>query len=272
MSTCVLYVDEAGSSARHHVPLRNGETPLFVLGGMTLPLSEWRDFDRSYLHLKRQFFATEMAATKQVRPEHYEVKGNELAAARNRTSQRRHAFIREVLDLTQRWDTALFAIIVLKNADNPTSPVSLYTAALQQLAQRFSVFLAEHPQYTNGITIMDSRARGPRGVDFQVASSHMSYVFGHETGRQLTNLAEAPLFADSRLTAGLQCADNLMSLVYGTQYHYYLRDLEGAPDYSHLRTYWPRLDAMQFRSRQEHDGYPLYGFRRNDFRSDNPQP
>jgi hypothetical protein len=100
----------------------------------------------------------------------------------------------------------------------------------------------------------------------------MSYVFGHETGRQLTNLAEAPLFADSRLTAGLQCADNLMSLVYGNQYDYYLRDLQGAPDYSRLRTYWPFLDALQFRRKQEYDGYPLYGFRRIDFRAAISQP
>jgi hypothetical protein len=130
MSTCVLYVDEAGSSARHHTPLLGGETPLFVLGGMALPLSQWRDFDRSYLHLKRRFFAAEMAATKQMRPEHWEAKGNELAAARNRSSQRRHAFIREVLHLAQRWETQLFAIVVPKNAVRPTSPLSLYITAL----------------------------------------------------------------------------------------------------------------------------------------------
>ncbi len=266
MSTCVLYIDEAGNPDKHQVPLLNGQTPLFVLGGIALPLGDWRDIDRDYLNLKRQYFASEMEGTKQERPEHWEAKGSDLTQPRNRTSARRHAFLHETLDLTQRFDAKLFAIVFLKNPATPAPPISLYTTAVQQLAQRFATYVAEHPAFENGIMIMDSRCKGPKGHDFRVGASYLSYVFGHETGRSLTSLVEAPLFADSRLTAGLQIADNIASLVYGTQYHYHLHGIPGGYDYSHLQRYWPHLAALQFRSKNRYEGYTVYGLRKNDWR------
>lgn len=267
MSTCVLYVDEAGNADPHRLPLPSGQTALFVLGGVALPLSEWRDIDREYLRLKRTYFSAEMENTKRGRPEHWEAK--DLTQPRQRTSARRQAFLHEVLNLLQRWQAALFAITFLKNPSTPAPPMSMYTAGAQQLAQRFSPYIAEHPRFDHGIMIMDSRSRTRKGTqsDFQVGASYLSYIFGHETGRQFTNLMEAPLFADSRLTAGLQLAHHVASLVYGNHCDYHLRDLEGALDYSHLQQYWPRLAALEFRSRREYDGYIVRGFRRNDHRS-----
>lgn len=267
MSTSVLYVDEAGNPHKHDVPSQDGQTPLFVLGGIALPLSEWRNIDREYLSLKRQYFTKEMESTKQQRPEHWEAKGSDLTQPRNRSSARRQAFLHEVLNFIERFDAKLFAIVFLKDSKSPTPPTSVYTTAVQQLAERFAVYTAEHPTFEHGIMIMDSRCRGPMGQDFQVGSSYLSYVFGHTTGRQLTTLVEAPLFADSRLTAGLQIADNVTSMLYGNQYHYYLRSMPGAHDYSHLQQYWPRLASLEFHSRSAYDGYVIRGIRRNDFRT-----
>jgi hypothetical protein len=103
-------------------------------------------------------------------------------------------------------------------------------------------------------------------LDFQVGTSYLSYIFGHESGRQLTALQEGPLFAHSGLTACLQIAHNIGSLVYGCYYHRNCRDIAGAVDYSHLQTYWQRLKDLEFRSRQEYDGRLLFGYRCHDFR------
>jgi len=271
MSTCVLYVDEAGDSHKHNVPLRESDTPLFVLGGTALPLAEWRLFDREYLNLKRRYFRAEMEASSQQRPEHWEAKGGDLTQPGSKSSSRRQAFLHEVLNLTQRFDGKLFGVTFLKNHIDPTSPVSMYTSGVQQLADRFAVYLAEHSVFDHGILIMDSRSRGPRAQDFQVANSYLSYVFGHDSGRGLIALVEAPLFADSRLTAGLQIADNIASIFYGTQYHYYCRNVLGAHDYSHLRPYWDRIHALEFQSRERYDGYVRHGFRTNDHRTDDPR-
>jgi len=128
---------------------------------------------------------------------------------------------------------------------------------LQYLTERFNAHVAESDQYNHGVIIVDKRIAQ---LDFRVASSHMSYLFGHQTGRELTNIVEAPLFADSRLTTGLQIADNVSSLIYTNHYHYYCRDIEGAEDYSHTKQFWPRLDALQFKSKVL-VGHNTYGFR-----------
>ena len=89
----------------------------------------------------------------------------------------------------------------------------------------------------------------------------MSYVFGNETGRRFINILEAPLFADSRLTVGLQIVDIFASNLFSSHYHYYLRGISGGVDYSHMQVYWPLIDRLQFRSRQLVDGYQVFGYR-----------
>src|SRR6056297_488185 len=73
MSTCVLYVDESGDVRKHDLPLRNGQTPVFTLSGMALALAHWKDIDREFLALKRQFFQPEIDRSRK-RAEHYEIK------------------------------------------------------------------------------------------------------------------------------------------------------------------------------------------------------
>jgi hypothetical protein len=107
-----------------------------------------------------------------------------------------------------------------------------------------------------------------KSLDFNVAGSYLSYIFGNVTGRSLTHLVEGPLFANSRLTAGLQIADNVAAALFANYYHYYCRNIPGAPDYSHIPPkYWPRLGSLQFKSKRRYDGYFQYGYRVCDHRS-----
>lgn len=172
MSTCVLYVDESGSVKKHDVPLKNGQTPLFTLSGLALPLEEWRNIDREYLTLKRKFFAPELANTRK-RPEHYEIKGNTLTAPRNKNSRRRHVYIKELCDMISRFEGKLFCVTTIKNSIQPTSATSIYTMAFQYMVERANIYISEHPIFNKAIIIADKTL----GFDWKVAASHMSYIF-----------------------------------------------------------------------------------------------
>lgn len=256
MATCVLYVDESGDIRSHNIPLRNAQTPLFVLTGLALPLQSWRDIDRDYLSLKRNFFSPELARSSK-RPEHFEIKGRDLAAPRHRNSRRRHAFLKELFDLVLRYDGKLFCVSIIKSSANPASPTAIYTSSLQYMVERFNSYIAEHPYFDKGIIIADSTKR----FDWDVAVSHMSFIFGTETGRQLTHIYEAPLFADSQISVGLQIVDNCSSAVFTNHYHYYCRSVAGAPSYGHMQDHWDKIKSLEFVSRRRYEGHIRYGFR-----------
>jgi len=256
MATCILYVDESGDVRKHDLPLKNGQTPIFTLTGLALPLVRWRDIDRDFLALKYRFFRPEIERSSK-RPEHFEIKGNSLCSPRNKDSRRRQFYIRSLCGMVNSYEGKLFCVTVIKCPSHPAPATSIYTSSLQYMVERFNAYIAEHPIHDKGLIIADSTKR----FDFQVASSHMSFIFGSETGRLLTNIYEAPLFADSRLTAGLQIVDNLGSVIYSNHYHYYCRSVEGACSYEHMAQHWERIKTLEFHSKKEYDGYQMYGFR-----------
>jgi len=172
MSTCVFYIDEAGSKDRYSIPIRcdRAETAIFCLFALALPLADWRDFDRDYLQLKRRFFSKEIEQSK-YRAEHWEVKGNELCSPHNKNSQRRHAFLREVFSLCERYEATAFGVTFLKHHVTPMPAEARYSMGLQFLAERFNIFLTESNTYDHGILIADSRMKS---LDFNVANSYLS--------------------------------------------------------------------------------------------------
>lgn len=267
MPNCVFYIDEAGSFNPHHVPLKNGETPIFTLSAVAFPLEDWRERDRELLALKRQFFPDRMSRTGR-RDEHIEIKGKELTALRNAGSPRYREFLKRSLNMISEKNGCCFGISFLKNHISPMSPDSLYNHALQILVERFNMYIDEHEYYKGGILICDSRSSGLHGKDnINIVKSHMSYIFGHETGRTLLNILESPLFADSRLCAGLQFADITASVLFTNNYQYHLnRDatdiIPGAIQYPHVPQYWPILKAVEFKSKNG----KTFGFRVIDHR------
>lgn len=255
MATWVLYVDESGDIRKHNVPLKDGQTPLFTLTGLALPLTEWRNFDREYLALKKTFFKDEIHSLKK-RVEYLEIKGNELTAPRNKDSRRRHTFLIKVCELAGRYQGKLFCVSVIKSSTKSTAPQSIYTSSLQIMAERFNIFLTEN-NIESGIIIADSTRR----YDLNVASSYMSYVFGNKRGKGITRICEAPLFADSKLTAGLQMVDNLSSIIFTNHYYRYCRTVANANSYAHMQEYWDKIKALEFCSLRLYDNYVKYGFR-----------
>lgn len=266
MATAVFYIDESGTSEPFSLPLQNGVTPIFTLTAVVLPLSRWRDFDRKYNNLKERFFPDE--TQKKGRKEDVEIKGNDLTCPRNKDSERRQAFLKQVFRLLKDFNASIFAVTFVKSADNHASAKSLYTKGFQILLERFNDYLESSEErserFDDGIIICDSRAGAikGRGLDKDIAKSYQTYIFGNEKGRQFTRLQETPLFADSKITVGLQLVDIVSSVIYANHYAYHMRGIENAPDYSHTRKWWKCIQELEYvRSMPNKSAYPIYGIR-----------
>ena len=256
-----FYIDESGSPESHHEPLLNGETPIFSLNSLCIQDNDWRILDREYLTLKNRFFRNEIGTR---RPEYFEIKGSELTRPGSSTNKRAQQFIKQVIELCKKHNATLFSIIFIKDVAKPTSKHSLYTMALQYLCERFQIFLEESPDQANSILILDSRMHN---IDLAIAQSHMSFIFGHNTGKTCDKILEAPMFANSTLTVGLQIVDILGSCIYGNFYQRNCMFIQGSLNYSHIVAYWSDLDLLQFKSRNLYEGRTKTGFRVIDFSS-----
>lgn len=271
MADWALYLDESGDTKSHSLPLPHGKTPVFTLAGVALPINRWREYDRQYLALKRKFFKNEIDKSSKHAAQ-WEFKGKRLIAPRNANSERLKVFGYQTLDLIAQYEAALFAVDFLKSHSNPMASVSMYNFGLQVIVESFDIFLRE--KQARGIEILDSRmahVTPGRGLDYSVAVGLLSYIFGHEEGRELKRLVEAPLFADSSLTTGVQIADIIAALKYATIYVEKLAP-EGANsqygylDYRHVRRFWTPVSELRFVSDKLYDGYVKYGFRVFDHR------
>lgn len=260
----IFYVDESGSPHHHSEPLKNGQTPLFVLACLVFQSDRWRGLDRAYRALKAKFFPDEIGTK---RPELHEIKGTNLIGPHNRDSRRRHAFAHRVLKLCMDNQARGFALIFRKSASEPTPANSMYTMALQYLVERFQCFLEETnqgltpgipAQDCQGMIIADSRLNN---LDLNVAISHLSFIFGNPTGLKCRRIVEAPTFTFSQLSVGLQVTDIFAAYVYARAYQRHCRTIEKALDYSHL-SYFPEYgDRLEFRSQSNYEGYPVRGNR-----------
>jgi hypothetical protein len=267
-----LYLDESGSVDRHSLPLDQGQTPVFAIAGVALPLTQWRSYDREFLNLKRQFFAKEIEESS--KPDtRFEVKGSNLIAPRNAASERNKIFSYKVYDLIAKFGGKIFGCAVLKCSKNPAPKTSLYTKAIQIIDERFDVFLREIN--SEGLIVLDSRMAHMKkgsGTDYTVAISHLSYVFGNDAGRELKRIKEAPLFADSALTVGLQIADIVAAHVYAKHYREKLAPdghdpVHGYLDYTASRVFDSSLKENVFLSTNTYSQHRMHGVRLLDHRS-----
>jgi hypothetical protein len=275
MHTWALYLDESGDANSHSLPVAVGTTPVFALAGVALPLSQWRTYHAEYSALKMQFFKNEIEKSSKSQHQ-WELKGNRLIAPRNADSQRLADFAHKTIDLAENHAGRLFSVAFLKCATKPTSHASMYTKALQILAEAFDIFLREKADDARGLIILDSRMahlQKGSGLDYTVATSLLSYIFGNEQGRQLKRLQEAPMFADSTITSGIQIADVIAALMYANAYRSHLSP-HGAEkgmeylSYAHVERFWTHLLKLKFQSKSQYNGFYKSGFRVFDHRKE----
>jgi hypothetical protein len=272
VGTVVFYIDESGSTDTYRIPIESGRTPLFTLSSVAIELTQWREVDRLFNSLKERFFPDILA--RKLRREEIEVKGNDLASPRNKDSQRRHQFLLRVFRLLKDFNVRLFSVTFIKSTIHPISATSLYTHGFQILLERFHHYIENNYHHESGIMICDSRAGAikGKGLDKEVAKSFQSFIFGNPLGRTLTTIHEAPLFADSQITVGIQLADIASSCIYANHYYYYVRNLDGAIDYQHMQKYWPLLDELQYKPPSLVEQNRMYGYRVLDHTKTDKEP
>jgi hypothetical protein len=143
----------------------------------------------------------------------------------------------------------------------------MYNMALQYLSERFSCFLEEtqagltpglDAQNAQGIIVADSRMRN---LDLNVATSHLSFIFGHPVGQQCLRIIEAPTFTHSQLSVGIQLTDIFAACLYARLYRRHCRAIVNALDYSHMAYTDDYLDAIEWHARSPYNGYMLRGYR-----------
>jgi hypothetical protein len=273
MSTWALYLDESGDANSHHLPVRPGETPVFTLAGAALNLADWRGFHREYNALKWEFFRNEIEKSSRNTAQ-WEFKGNRASAPRNADSVRIADFVHKTLEIVAAHGGKLFSVSFVKNHVTPTSSVTMYTKALQILAEAFDIFLREISPDADGLIILDSRmahCQKGAGLDYIVAISLLTYILGNDQGRQLKRIQEAPLFADSSITIGVQMADIVAAIMYANTYRLQLSSdgLDhgcGYLNYAHSKRYWSHALSLKFQSQNAYQGWRKSGFRIFDHR------
>jgi hypothetical protein len=191
----ILYVDDSGS-------VDNPGEKHFVLGGISV-------FERGLFHQIKS--ADDCVASFQLGDPHdielhgsamYQGRDGIRRSVRDRTARER-MIIRALATLGGHASIRLFAIIVDKVAISPRDPVAF---AFEEICNRFNLFLTRMNDRRNddqrGLIVMDeSRHEKPLQMlarKFRIDGAR----WGH-----FRNLAEVPLFVDSRSSRLIQLAD-----------------------------------------------------------------
>jgi hypothetical protein len=191
----ILYIDDSGS-------VDNPDEKHFVLGGISI-------FERGLFH---QIKAADdcVAAFRLGDPHIIELHGSAMyqgrdgvwRSVRDRTARER-MIIQALATLSGHASVRLFAVIVDKASISPRDPVAF---AFEEICNRFNLFLTRMNDRRNddqrGLIVMDeSRHEKPLQMlarRFRVDGAR----WGH-----FRNLAEVPLFVDSRSSRLIQLAD-----------------------------------------------------------------
>ena len=189
----LLYLDDAGS-------VGNPREKHFVLGGVAL-------FERQTHFLSE---ALDQLARKwqPLSAEELEFHGSEINAGRNTwrkvPKDKRRAIIRHGLATVRslQGDWTLFGVAVDKKARSPEDPIEY---AFEQLCNRFDRFLQRKYRKNDkqkGLIILDKSAKETR---LQALATEFRKT-GHRWGTT-RNMADVPMFVDSRSTRMIQYAD-----------------------------------------------------------------
>jgi hypothetical protein len=193
----ILYVDDSGS-------VDNPQDRFFILGGLSV-------FERGIYHLIKTL--DQLVADFEIGdPEEVELHGNPMYQGKGNPWQslprpRREEMLKKALACLGPGNPSvrLFGVAIDREAVAPRDPVEL---AFEEICNRFNLFLmrrnnrGRQEDKQRGLIVMDeSRHEKP----LQALARHFR-VNGTRWG-QLGNLAEVPLFVDSRASRLVQMAD-----------------------------------------------------------------
>lgn len=191
----LLYLDDAGAPA-------NPNERHFILAGIALFERQTHWLQTELDNLAQEIVGGDASSI--------EFHGNPILGGKRRwrrlpRSERRSLILRALAAAPHslRGDWRLFGVVVDKQARSPEDPVAY---AFEQLCSRFDLFLkrlyATREDAQRGLIILDKSAEETR---LQSMASGFK-TEGHRWG-MMRNLAEVPLFVDSRATRLIQYAD-----------------------------------------------------------------
>jgi len=198
----LLYLDDSGSAG-------NADERYFVLGGVSV-------FERQ-VHWLCQELETRLAEFGFPEPEipNIELRATNILTGKNRWRRieraRREQLLENCLGTIHRLQGVcrVFAVAVDKKAVSPEDPVAY---AFEQLTNRFDRFLLREHRRGNtqrGLIILDNCS--DKNTLRQLASSMKRD--GHRWG-DVRNIADVPLFVDSKATRTIQYADLVAHAVW----------------------------------------------------------
>jgi Protein of unknown function (DUF3800) len=211
----LLYADEFGHDGIWD-PLdpRHNHHPLFGLAGFVIPVQKWRDLDRGYLQIKRNFYAHEIIReeAKGTRPERYEAK--ELSDRRD------IRFTNAAISLLHSLGAHTFIQGNKKPIGGPHHSDALYGSITQRLMDSFETYMRNRAsKKSKGMIVLDRRAEQR---DVQLLFSAQSYLFSAKNlPGSFERLIETPLLVRSEWHHGIQAADTLARAI-GKIYRYRL--------------------------------------------------
>ena len=176
-----------------------------------------------------------------------------------RTSFRRKEDYRELVeaffDLCRNLPLEVFAITMERPAhDLPDDPVWLPNQ-FRYLLQR--VHASAQPGGEHATILFDGDGQALGGL----ARRFESFLFRSNEGRSLTAIADAPYFVDSRITAGIQIADLMASVVRQFEENELFRGPPtGDPYLSAISRYYRIIESLT-KDFETEEG-PLYGIYR----------
>lgn len=188
----LLYLDDSGS-------VGSAQDRHFILAGLAVPEKAPYWISRSLDELAAKLWPDD--------PDGLEFRGGDIFAGRRRwrgidKAERFAAYEAALKALATRREARLFGAVVDKAAISPEDPVEY---AFEQLCNRFDLYLGRmhrRGDTQRGIIILDESTK-------ETALQGLAREFsgrGHRWGR-LRNIAEVPLFVDSRATRLIQMAD-----------------------------------------------------------------
>jgi hypothetical protein len=240
----LLFVDESGTHGGSHA---------FVLGGIAIHESEAQRLQKALDALvveklgrippnldEYELHASEMRNAKKPRPDAAKVAAvtsiwaNVTRSLRLQILEDAYALIADFASADSQLGSALFGVVVDRNFRPDWSQIERERFAYEVLLNKFDVMLktlrVRKGLPNRGLVIHDRRVVAER--DIQSWTSEWRAAAGNVG--QLMNLADVPLFADSRATRLLQVAD----LVSYSLYRRYSPGVEHEPSFG---TIWPRF-------------------------------
>jgi hypothetical protein len=228
----ILFVDESGTPPP---PLRQNETPLFVLGGIVVPEDYWSKLAADLRRLKEQFSIEGEIKWRHFAPHKSGSKTHSLSHLSPAHKEELRTKLYQIIGTYKSIRLICVATNVpsaykqsfINNADD------LYWYSYKQLTERFQYYLQDLQrtvgQHVNGIIVCDHR--GPKD-DSRLRELHQQLLDGNKWNySNYQNLIEGLFIAPSHLSIGIQFADMVAGAVFR---HYkandsrYFKQIEGS--------------------------------------------